>query len=380
MRTLFIAALLVGGFVYLTSRNDSPLRRAFAPNDSPLWSGPNTAHSAGLGSDEQNNIDVYKNARESVVYVTSTVVQRNFFFGDQVARELGSGFIVNAGGEILTNNHVISGSQKVEVMLPDQTRYPATILARDPPNDLALIKIQPKHSLRFLSLGDSDRIQVGQKVLAIGQPLGLEGTLTTGIVSSLGRTIGSENGRELEGMIQTDAAINQGNSGGPLLDSSGTVIGINTAIYSQSGGSIGIGFAMPINRAKTMLDAYRSGKNLEPAGPLGISMLYISGDWAEALRLPSSGGILVDTVRQGTSAAQAGLRGGDRDVIVGNYRVRVGGDLITAVEGKSVNSEDALARAISRKHAGDALDLTIYRNGRSIDVKVTLSAAAEARF
>ena len=380
LRTLLIAAVLVGGFVYLTSRSDSPLRRAFAPSDSPLWSGPNTAHSAGLGSDEQNNIDVYRTARESVVYVTSTVVQRTFFFGDQVGKELGSGFIVNANGEILTNNHVISGSQRVEVMLPDQSRYPATILARDPPNDLALIKIQPKKQVHYLPLGDSDRIQVGQKVLAIGQPLGLEGTLTTGIVSSLGRTIGSENGRELEGMIQTDAAINQGNSGGPLLDSSGNVIGINTAIYSQGGGSIGIGFAMPINRAKTMLEAYRTGKNLEPAGPLGISILYVAGDWAEALRLPSSGGILIDTVKQGTAASQAGLRGGDKETVVGNYRIREGGDLITSIDGKPVTSEDALARAISRKHAGDILDLTVLRNGRSTDVRVTLSPAAEARF
>jgi putative serine protease PepD len=374
---LLIAAVLVGGFVYLTSRSDSPLRRAFAPGDSPLWSGPNTAHSAGLGSDEQNNIDVYKTARESVVYVTSMVVQRSFLFGDQVGKELGSGFIVNANGEILTNNHVVSGSQRVEVMLPDQSRYSATILARDPPNDLALIKIQPKKQVHYLPLGDSDRIQVGQKVLAIGQPLGLEGTLTTGIVSSLGRTIGSENGRELEGMIQTDAAINQGNSGGPLLDSSGNVIGINTAIYSQGGGSIGIGFAMPINRAKTMLEAYRTGKNLEPAGPLGISILYVAGDWAEALRLPSSGGILIDTVKQGTAASQAGLRGGDRETVVGNYRIRVGGDLITSIDGKPVTSEDALARAISRKHAGDILDLNVLRNGRSTDVRVTLSPAVE---
>ena len=381
LRTLLIAALLVGGFVYLTSRSDSPLRRAFAPGDSPLWSGPNTAHSAGLGADEQNNIDVYRTARESVVYVTSTVVQRTFFFGDQTAKELGSGFIVNGNGEILTNNHVVSGSQRVEVMLPDQSRYPATISVRDPPNDLALIKIQPKKQLHYLPLGDSDRIQVGQKVLAIGQPLGLEGTLTTGIVSSLGRTIGGESGRELEGMIQTDAAINQGNSGGPLLDSSGNVIGINTAIYSQgTGGSIGIGFAMPINRAKTMLEAFRTGKNLEPAGPLGVSILYVAGDWAEALRLPASGGILIDVVRMGSPAAQAGLRGGDRETIVGNYRIRVGGDLITAVEGKPVTSEDALARAISRKHAGDVLDVTVLRNNRSTDVRVTLGPAGESRF
>jgi S1-C subfamily serine protease len=381
-RTLLIAAILVGGFVYLTSRPESPLRRVFAPDNSPLWSGPNTAHSAGLGADEQNNIDVYKGSRESVVYVTSTVVQRTFFFGDQVARELGSGFIVNGNGEILTNNHVVSGSQRVEVMLPDQSKYPATILARDPPNDLALIKIQPKKSLRYLPLGDSDRIQVGQKVLAIGQPLGLEGTLTTGIVSSLGRTIGSENGRELEGMIQTDAAINQGNSGGPLLDSSGNVIGINTAIFSSNGGgSIGIGFAMPINRAKAMLDSYRTtGKALEPAGQLGIRILYLPGEYAEALRLPSSGGLLIYRVNEGSPAAAAGLRGADREVTVGNDRIPVGGDLITAVEGKPITTTDAIQRAISRKHAGETLDLTIYRNGRSMNVKVTLSAAAESRF
>src|SRR5215469_5663898 len=272
LRPLVITALLVAGFVWLTTGVNSPVRRAFAPDNSPLWSGQNVAHSAGLGNDEQNSIDIYKNAHDSVVYVTSTVIQRSYFFGlEQVGKELGSGFIVSSNGEILTNNHVVSGSQQLEVMLPNQERYRGRILARDPPNDLALIKIEPKKGLHALPLGNSDGLQVGQKVLAIGQPLGLEGTLTTGIVSSLGRTISGENDRELEGMIQTDAAINQGNSGGPLLDSSGNVIGINTAIYSQgTGGSIGIGFAMPINRAKTMLEAYRTGKNLEPAGPLGI--------------------------------------------------------------------------------------------------------------
>ncbi len=376
LRTLMLTVLLVAGFVYVTTRPSSPIRRAFAPSDSPLWSGPNTAYSAGLEADEQNNIDIYKTAHDSVVYVTSTVIQRTFFF-DVPARELGSGFIVNPDGEILTNNHVISGSQQVEVMLPDQTRYPAKILARDRANDLALIKIQPKRKLPFLNLGDSDRLQVGQKVLAIGQPLGLDGTLTVGIVSSLKRTIRGENDQELEGMIQTDAAINQGNSGGPLLDSSGNVIGINTAIYSQSGGNIGIGFAMPINRAKSMLDAYRSGKNLEPAGPLGVRVSYVAGDLADALRIPD--GLLIDSVFRGTPAAQAGLRGADRTVDIGNYRVRAGGDVITAVDGKQVTDSDALARAISRKHAGDILSLTIYRNGRTMEVKVTLGAA-ESQF
>jgi S1-C subfamily serine protease len=380
LRTLLITALLVAGFLYVTTKSDSPLRRAFAPDNSPLWNSSNTAHSAGLGADEQNTIDIYKTAHESVVYVTSTVIERNWIF-EQVGKALGSGFIVTPAGEILTNNHVVSGSRQLEVLLPDQTRYNARILARDPTNDLALIKIEPKHSLRALPLGDSDRLQVGQKVLAIGQPLGLEGTLTTGIVSSLGRTIDGDNNRELEGMIQTDASINQGNSGGPLLDSAGEVIGIDTAIYTPSGGSIGIGFAMPINRAKSMLEALRTGKGIaQPAGPIGISIMYVSGDYADALKLPASGGILVQTVRRGTPAAEAGLHGGAREVILAGYPVYTGGDLITAIDGKAVNTEDALARAISRKHAGETLDLTVLRDSRTMDIKVTLGEAPDSRF
>jgi S1-C subfamily serine protease len=380
LRTLLITALLVAGFLYVTTKSDSPLRRAFAPDNSPLWNSSNTAHSAGLGADEQNTIDIYKNAHDSVVYVTSTVVERNWMF-EQVGKALGSGFIINPGGEILTNYHVVSGNRGLEVMLPDQTHYNARVLARDPTNDLALIKIEPKRSLRALQLGDSDRLQVGQKVLAIGQPLGLDGTLTTGIVSSLGRTIDGDNNRELEGMIQTDASINQGNSGGPLLDSAGEVIGINTAIYTPSGGSIGIGFAMPINRAKSMLEAIRTGKGVaQPAGPIGISIMYLSGDYAEALRLPSSGGLLVQEVRRGSPAAEAGLHGGIRDVVLGGTEITTGGDLITAVEGKAVNARDALARALSRKHAGETLDLTVLRDGRTVDIKVTLSEAVESRF
>lgn len=379
LRPLVITALLVAGFVWLTTGVNSPVRRAFAPDNSPLWSGQNVTHSAGLGADEQNSIDIYKTAHESVVYVTSTVVQRDFFFGfQQVGKELGSGFIVSPNGEILTNNHVVSGSQQLEVMLPNQERYRGRILARDQPNDLALIKIEPKKTLHALQLGDSDRLQVGQKVLAIGQPLGLEGTLTTGLVSSLGRTISGENDRELDGMIQTDAAINQGNSGGPLLDSSGNVIGINTAIYSQSGGNIGIGFAMPINRAKRLLTAFQSGKNLEPAGPLGIGLIYVAGDYAEALRLPASGGFLVQTVNRGSPAAEAGLRAGSRETPLGGRYVTVGGDLITAVEGKPVTDDNSLRRVMNKKLAGETLDLTILRDGRSMNLKVTLGPAASA--
>jgi len=375
LRSLLIAALLVGGFVYLTN-HDSPLRRTLSSGELPSWSEPTVAYSAGLTSDEQNNIDIYKSAKDSVVYITSTVIQRGFF-GSYQSQALGSGFLINADGQILTNNHVVSGSSQVEVTLPDQSTYKAQILDRDQVNDLALIKITPKKRLTFLNLGDSDRIQVGQKVLAIGQPLGLDGTLTVGVISTLHRDIEGENNRKLEGMIQTDAAINPGNSGGPLLDSAGNVIGINTAIYGPNG-NIGIGFAMPINRAKTMLEAIRSGKRIVQAGPLGVSIVaYVQGDIAEELKLPSSGGILIDEIKS-EPARSAGLHGATREVIVGNYRVPVGGDLITAIDGKPVKDQDAIRRAISSKHAGDAMLLTIYRDGRSMDVKVTLGGEAQA--
>jgi S1-C subfamily serine protease len=373
-RSLLLAALLVGGFVYITSHSQSPLHAVFSGHELPTWSEPVAA--ANLTPDEQNNIDIYKSNKDNVVYITSTVIQRTWF-GDYKSTGLGSGFLISADGQILTNNHVVSGSSQVEVTLPDQSTYKAEILDRDQVNDLALIKIEPKRKVGFLHLGDSDGIQVGQKVLAIGQPLGLDGTLTVGVISSLHRDIDGENNRKLEGMIQTDAAINPGNSGGPLLDSSGNVIGINTAIYGPNG-NIGIGFAMPINRAKAMLEAIRSGKRIVPAGPLGVRIVdFLPGDFAARLNLPSSGGILLESVQDKTPAARAGLRGSTREVIVGNYQVPVGGDFVTAVDGKPVKDKLAIQRAILSKHAGDLLTLTIYRDGRSMDVKVTLAGEAE---
>jgi S1-C subfamily serine protease len=370
-RSLLLATLLVGGFVYLTTRSGSPIRAVFTDHELPSWSEPVSA--ATLTPDEQNNIDIYKNNKDNVVYITSTVIQRTWFGGTYPSQALGSGFLISADGQILTNNHVVSGSSQVEVTLPDRSTYKAQILDRDQVNDLALIKIEPKRKLGFLHLGDSDAIQVGQKVLAIGQPLHLDGTLTVGVISSLHRTIDGEDNRRLEDMIQTDAAINPGNSGGPLLDSSGNVIGINTAIYG-SNGNIGIGFAMPINKAKAMLEAIRSGKKIIPAGQyIGVTIIgFVGGDLAQALRLPASGGLLVEQVHAGTPAARAGLRGATRDVVVGNWEVPVGGDLITAVDGKPVKDEQAVSRAVASKHAGDILTLTIFRDGHTMDVKITL--------
>ena len=177
-------------------------------------------------------------------------------------------------------------------------------------------------------------------------------------------------------MIQTDASINSGNSGGPLLDSQGNVIGINTAIIGPGGGSVGIGFAMPIDRAKSMLDDFTSGK--KPASTrVGISTYYFKGDWAEALRLPRSGGLLVAHVDRGSPAADAGLRGAKQTVQVGNTLIDIGGDLITAIDGKTVDQEDAITRAVGKKHAGESLDLTILRDGRTMNLKVVLSAQSD---
>jgi S1-C subfamily serine protease len=378
-RTLVIAALLVGGFLWVTSKTDWGQRRILRPisGQGPIWSGPSTAQGAGLGPDETNNIDIYRAAHVATVNITSTVYRRNFFLEIYPARDTGSGFIINADGRILTNNHVIADANRIEVTLSDQTRYRATLLSRDPYNDIALLQVTPKKKLPTVHLGDSDALQVGQKVLAIGNPFGLEGTLTTGIVSSLGRTIRGENDQTLEGLIQTDAAINPGNSGGPLLDSSGNVIAINTAILGPSGGNIGIGFAMPINRAKAMLDDYQAGRK-RPR--LGVSVVPVSGDYADALNLPNQGGLLIQEVSPGSAAARAGLRGGKETVQIGNAQVVVGGDLIMAIDGKPVDRDDAISRSLSRKRAGDSLELTIFRSGKTSIVRVTLGEDNPNRF
>ena len=337
---------------------------------STAWSGPDTAHTAGLGLDETNNIDIYKSARLATVNITSTVYRRNWFMEVYPTKDVGSGFIIDERGRILTNSHVLQGQGKIQVTLANHEIYEAKILERDPQNDLGLIQIVPKKKLPVLRLGDSDGVQVGQKVLAIGNPFGLEGTLTTGIISSLGRTIRDEKNQELEGMIQTDAAINPGNSGGPLLDSFGNVIGINTAIYGPNG-NIGIGFAMPINRAKALLEGYQAGKSFKRPR-LGVSVVFVAGDLAEALDLPGTGGLLVQEVERGTAAASAGLKGPRQVVIIGNNEVGVGGDLIVAIDGRAADRPDAISRTINKKRPGDTVELTVYRAGRNVKLNVKL--------
>jgi S1-C subfamily serine protease len=375
LRTFCLAAVMAAAFVYLTGVSGWDVGRVLRPvgNAGRLWSEPTSAASAGFSTDEQNNIDIYKSARDATVFITSKVYTRSFF-GVYPETGTGTGFVISPEGEILTNNHVAGGSSQITVTLSDKKVYAARVLGYDSRNDLALIKIDVPRKLPTIRLGDSDRLVVGQKVLAIGNPFQFEGTLTTGIVSSLDRTIETEE-RKLEGMIQTDAAINPGNSGGPLLDSHGSVIGINTAIYGAQG-SIGIGFAMPISRAKAMLEEYQTrGKISRPW--LGLVTVPVAGDLAEMLQLPASGGLLIQEVERGSPAESAGLHGPTRVVIVSNFRLGIGGDLITAGDGQPIQDKESLKRLMDKKHGGDLLELTVYRDGRNQKVRLKLGEAPQ---
>jgi S1-C subfamily serine protease len=376
LRPFLWAIVLVAGFLYITSAAHWDVGRVLQPVRSVgrLWSEPAAAQTAGFSADEQNNIEIYKNARDATVNITSVVYQEDFFFRVIPAEGTGSGFIIKPTGEILTNNHVVS-STELTVTLADKKVYKAKILAKDPRNDLALIRIDTGRKLPSLPLGNSDTLMVGQKVLAIGNPFRFEGTLTTGVVSSLGRTIDTEENRRLEGMIQTDAAINPGNSGGPLLDSHGNVIGINTAIYGQQG-SIGIGFAMPINRAKSMLEELQQHGNISRP-TLGIRTVYVAGDLAGMLDLPPQGGLLIQSVERGSAAEAAGLRGPSRMVVVGGFQLGIGGDLVLAADGQNIEDNNTLPTLLNRKRGGDMLELTIYRNGQTQKVKVKLGEAPQ---
>jgi len=381
LRPFLWAIVLVAAFLYITSVAHWDVGRVLQPVRSVgrLWSEPASAETAGFSADEQNNIGVYKNARDATVNITSVVYREDWFFRVYPAEGTGSGFIIKPTGEILTNNHVVNGGggerADLTVTLADKKVYKAKVLGTDPRNDLALIRIDTGRKLPSLPLGNSDALVVGQKVLAIGNPFRFEGTLTTGVVSSLGRTIDTEENRRLEGMIQTDAAINPGNSGGPLLDSHGNVIGINTAIYGQQG-SIGIGFAMPINRAKSMLEEFQQHGHISRPS-LGIRTVYVAGDLAGMLDLPSQGGLLIQTVERGSAAEGAGLRGPSRMVIVGGFQLGIGGDLILAADGQNIEDNNTLPTLLNRKRGGDMLELKIYRNTQTQKVQVKLGEAPQ---
>jgi len=331
-----------------------------------------TVFPAALTEEERNNIAVYEKVADGVVNITSTAGQMDFLFNVFPTQGSGSGSIIDSKGHILTNHHVVANAQKLEVTLADESKWPAKLVGSDPDNDLAVIKIDaPREKLKVIPMGDSKQLKIGQKVLAIGNPFGLERTLTTGIISSLGRTIRSETGILMEDIIQTDAAINPGNSGGPLLNSEGEIIGINSAIISPSGGSVGIGFAIPVNVARRIVpELIAKGYVTYPY--IGATIMPLFPEVAKHLKLKVEKGAMIAEVVKGGPADKAGLKGGSQRVQVGNMIVIAGGDIVVKVDQHEVKTNDELIRYIREKKPGDTIVLQVYRKGDFVDVKVTL--------
>jgi S1-C subfamily serine protease len=377
LRPAILALALASAFFYFTTWRSSG---RLATNPSEWFSHPEQAEiteASGpetLDSEEQNNILVYRKNIPSVVNVTSRAMAFDFFYGLVPQEGQGSGFIIDKDGHILTNYHVIADARQVEVTMHNRKKYKATVVGTDPAHDLAVIQIQAPDLLSAV-LGDSRNLQVGQKVYAIGNPFGLAGTMTRGIVSSI-RPVKEPNGAMIEEAIQTDAAINPGNSGGPLLNWHGEVIGINTMILSSVGQNSGVGFAIPINTAKAVLnDLMTLGRVRRPA--LGVRTIPISPELADEIGLPADYGLLIVQVIPGGAADQAGLRGGSERAYLGNTPITLGGDLIVAIDGQKIEDEDDLAQVMNNHRAGDTVKVTIFRNKKKLDVNVSLGEARE---
>lgn len=345
------------------------------PNDA----GANTTaliDAAGLDFAEQRVIDVYKRVSPSVVNVTTRVLRRGFFFEIIPEEGAGSGFILDKEGHILTNYHVIRGAQSVEVIFIDETTLPARVVGSDPRNDIAVLQVDALPELLTpVELGSSSDLQVGQRAIAIGNPFGQFGsTLTTGVISALDRTLQGQDGRQITGVIQTDAAINRGNSGGPLLDSSGRVIGMTTAIFSPSGTSAGVGFAVPVDTVHRLLpDLLTLGRYRHPW--LGIRYAYrLTPGLAEALSLPVEKGLLLVELYPSGPLAAAGGQGAQQEVIVGNQRIFAGGDILTAINGEEVLSLEELEVLLETRYkVGDTVEVTLLQDGQETNLTVELT-------
>ena len=372
-RIILSALVLLLAAYWLGARygQRQPLNVEAVPRPSPLASNV-TQRDGGLTDDEAFNVRIYRQASAAVANILTKATEYDFFMDPVPVEGAGSGFVIDARGYILTNFHVVQEAQSIEVVLGDQSKYPAKFIGADQRNDVALIKIDPKgKKLAVLSLGDSSTLQVGQKVLAIGNPFGFQSTLTTGIVSALGRTVQTGQTTFIDEAIQTDAAINRGNSGGPLINSHGDVIGINTAIYTPSGTTAGIGFAIPINTAKVIAYDLITDGRVHRAF-LGVETLSVGGWLSEALDLPVKEGLLVEVATRGGPAAAAGIHGGDRVAEAGMRRIYIGGDVITAIDGQKVTGQLDMNVILNHKRPGDSVNVTLYRGGKKMDIPVKL--------
>ena len=395
LRPVLLVLLLLSGFYYLTTRSGTSgktrstilhsllhpsLPSEFlhtASTNGPLGTFELTQADAAPAYDteEQQNIAVYKKALPSVVNITSTTVQFDFFYGAVPSQGQGSGFLLDKQGHILTNNHVIEGGQRIEVTLADKHKYKASVVNVDKGHDLALLLIDAPN-LTPATLSDSSGLTVGQRVYAIGNPFGLSGTMTRGIISAIRSIRGAQN-NPIDNAIQTDASVNPGNSGGPLLNSRGEVIGITTLIASNGvEQSAGIGFAIPIDTAKAFIDDLaKYGRVRRPT--LDISTLPIGPDEAEQIGLAADYGVLIETAIPGGAADRAGLRGGTQRYYSGNRPYMLGGDLIVALDGQDIQSPQDLAGALNSKHAGDTVTVTVFRGRKRMDVRVVLNDAKD---
>lgn len=322
--------------------------------------------------EEQLVTNLYERVGPSVVHITAEVVTMDFFFGPMSSEGTGSGFVWDDAGHIVTNYHVVADASRIEVVFSDDRQMEAEVVGIDPRNDLAVLRVDPAAGpLQPVQLGASADIRVGQRAIAIGNPFGLDRTLTTGVVSALGRPLETDSGDYIFNVIQTDAAINPGNSGGPLLNSRGEVIGINTAIRE---GAEGIGFAVPVDTLRRVVPVLvAEGRYRHPT--LGLLGYSITPVLAEALRLPVERGVLVARLAAGGPADVAGVRGAQQEVIIGNRRVFAGGDIITHLDGRELGDWNALVEYLElNKQVGDIVQLSLLRDGQSRQVDVILGA------
>jgi S1-C subfamily serine protease len=389
LKVAFLSSIITAAMVYVILEW-RPLRSELSRPPEVSWaSSPvsmtSPAPPAPLTDDERNNIDVYQKYSVGVVNITSTSVAYDFFYRAVPQSGMGSGAIIDTQGHIVTNFHVIRDAELLEVTLPNKTKHKAKVVGTDANNDLAVIQIDvPRGGLTPIPMGTSKGLQVGQKVLAIGNPFGLDRTMTTGIISALGRSIQSENGRIIDDIIQTDASINHGNSGGPLLNNQGQIIGINAAIVSPNDtGNYGIGFAIPVDTVRRITDEILKLGYVRHAY-LGIDArgLLSLGDnpgLADALELNTDHGLLVGKVPQDGPLAQAGIHEGTKRVRIGNYLIQAGGDVILAVNGKDVNSFVELASEVDHHRPGETVTITVLRNNRKADLQVMLQEQPRQR-
>ena len=374
LRPVVFAVLIAAAFLYFTSRRSSQLRPPDWPSNPSRVELTEASSNESLDPEEQNNISVYRKNIQSVVNITSRAVAFDFFYGMVPQEGQGSGFILDKQGHILTNYHVIAEARQLEVTLHNRRKYAATVVGTDRSHDLAIVQIKAG-DLTPVILGDSRNLQVGQKVYAIGNPFGLSGTLTRGIVSSI-RSVQEPDGMTIDEAIQTDASINPGNSGGPLLNWHGEVIGINTMIASNVGQSAGIGFAIPINTAKAVLnDLLTLGRVRRPA--LGVRTIPVTPELAEQMGLAADYGLLIVDATSGGAADRAGLHGGTEQALLGNYPIKLGGDLIVAIDDQTVEDQQDLAQIMNNHRAGDTVRVTIYRSKKKMEVRVTLGEARD---